>query len=492
MTSHKKVLFYSLLILIVLSALFYFPLNIFSENNYSHKNTSMSSGADEDTETEKIIIPDNPIKPDKTDDKKSVYTKYLKDKSLLGFSPSVDLCQRVYNRIDRYYVNPVDSDKVYKGIKEELKVLLEDAGVDAKDINSLPNSREIFKKSVNLFGYKVNRDLVLYAVIRGMVKSLDDRYTEFFTPKEYNNFIKKTKAEKYGGIGIRISKPDKDSPLLIVEVFESGPAKQAGIKRGDKIIKVNGEEISGMNLQRIASMITGKENTKVRVSVARNSKILEFDITRKKIIVKAIHSRMLSNDVGYIKVDSFKEDVNREFRKAYNELEKKGMKALVLDLRNNPGGLVVSARELCGCFLPRESLISVFKHRNSEKRKIYSTGRRIVFVPVAVLVNKHSASSAEIVAAALKDHKAAVLFGTKTRGKGSVQRTRQMKGGCALKMTIEKFYSPNDHGINKIGIQPDFKKPMDIKKLGTDEDIQLQKALEYLKEKAGEEAAESK
>jgi carboxyl-terminal processing protease len=196
---------------------------------------------------------------------------------------------------------------------------------------------------------------------------------------------------------------------------------------------------------------------------------------------------MLADKIGYIKIDSFKDELNNEFRKAYKDLEDKGMKGLVLDMRNNPGGLVVSAQEICGAFLPKDSLVSQFRHKNNEQRKIYSIGRQIVFIPVALLVNKHSASSAEIVSAALKDHGVATLIGSTTRGKGSVQRTNELDGGCALKLTIEKIYSPNGTGINKTGIQPHIESPMELEMIGTDKDSQMKKAIEFLKKKTAEE-----
>ena len=486
MNSGKRIVIFTFLIFVAITVLFYVPLNIFSGN---HSINIFSKSRDIAQEPSDIITvfpdtpPSSPEPPDGMKKQSSFYRKLLDDKKVLGFSPSVNLWNKVMGRIEGYYVNKVPSSLLYRGTKKELQTLLEEAGVDSGQLENIPENDEILNKAIELYEDRIERDIIIYAGIKGLVSALDDQYTEFMTPGQYSNFMKKIREEQYGGIGIRISKIDKKAPLLIVEVFESSPAREAGLKRGDKIVKVNGENIVNSDLKHIADLITGKENTSVKISVERESKILDFEVTRKKILVKVVHYRMLDDNIGYIKIDSFKDELDREFRNAYKDLENKGMKALVLDMRNNPGGLVIAAQELCGAFLPRDSLVSQFRHRNNEQRKIYSTGRQIVFVPVALIVNKHSASSAEIVSAALKDHEAATLIGTITRGKGSVQRTNEMKGGCALKLTIEKIFSPNGTGINKAGIKPDIEVPMELEKIGTEDDSQLDKAKEFLKGK---------
>ncbi len=486
MNSGKRIVIFTFLIFVAITVLFYVPLNIFSEN---HSLNIFSKSKDTAQEPSDIITvfpdktPASPEPPDNKQKKSSLYKKILKDKNELGFSPSVNLWNKVRGRIEGYYVNEVTSSLLYRGTKKEIKVLLDEAGIDSGELEEIPENDEILNKAIELYKDRIDRDIIIYAGIKGLVSVLDDQYTEFMTPGEYNNFIKKIREEQYGGIGIRISKVNKNAPLLIVEVFDLSPAKEAGLKRGDKIVKVDGEDIVNSDLKLIADKITGKENTTVKISVERESKILDFELTRRRIKVKVVHYRMLDDGIGYIKIDSFKDELDSEFRKAYQDLENKGMKALILDMRNNPGGLVISAQELCGAFLTRDSLVSQFRHRNNEQRKIFSIGRQIVFVPVALLVNKHSASSAEIVSAALKDHGAATLIGTTTRGKGSVQRTNELEGGSAIKLTIEKIFSPNGNGINKTGIKPDIEAPMELEKIGTKEDSQMEKAKEFLKGK---------
>lgn len=485
MNSGKRIVVFAFLIFVAITVLFYVPLNIFSENHSTNIFSKSRDTAQEPSEVITVFPDETPTSPEPSDGKQkpSFYKKLLNDKKELGFTPSVNLWNKVSGRIKGYYVNDVPSSLLYRGTKKEIKTLLNEAGIDGKQLEEIPENDEILNKTIEIYKDRVDPDLIIYAGIKGLIRALEDQYTEFMTPTEYSNFLKKIREEQYGGIGIRISKVDKNAPLLIVEVFDSSPAKEAGLKRGDKIVKVDGEDIVNTDLKIIADKITGKENTTVKISVERESKILEFEVTRKRIQVKVVHYRMLGDNIGYIKIDSFKDELDNEFRNAYKDLEKKGMKALVLDMRNNPGGLVISAQELCGAFLTRDSLVSQFRHRNNEQRKIYSIGRQIVFVPVALLVNKHSASSAEIVSAALKDHGAATLIGTTTRGKGSVQRTNEMEGGSALKMTIEKIFSPNGIGINKTGIQPDIEAPMELEKIGTKDDSQLEKAKEFLKGK---------
>jgi len=483
MNLKNRIILISLAVVLAIAAFFYFPFEtLFEKNSRTALDSSSiyNSGLKEGTKRSSTSARDSKARFDYSG---TYYLKYIKNKGELGFDPDIILCKRILNRIVRDYVEKVESRKVFQGVKKELKIMLREAGIKEDEADFLPGDEKIFRAAQKTFQDRIDARIINFACIKGMVKGLGDRHSSFLTPEEYKGFINRTRKEKYGGIGVRISKKDKDSPLLVVEVFKSGPAEAAGVKRGDHIIKVNDEIVEGENLKKAASKITGKINTKVKITVRRGIKEMDFELIRKRIVVRAVHYRMLKDDIGYIKIDSFKEELDREFRQAYKKLENKGMKALVVDMRNNPGGLVYAARKLSGCFLPRKSLISVFMHRGSENRKIYAEGRRIVFVPIALLVNKYSASSAEIVAAAFKDHKIATIIGEKTTGKGSVQRTTRLKGGCALKLTIERIYSPNGFSINKRGVKPDIEAPMNLNKLGTGEDIQLKIARELLVKK---------
>jgi len=478
----KKLLLISFLVLLTVAFAVLFPKNFVWIGTEAKKAPSTDYSSDKKLHDREIIVENTKENPLKQKDGREIsrYGSYINKEKKLGFTPTIELCNRILFQIMYDYVDEVSPRQIFRGVKDEIKGLLRESHYD-ENVDGLPETKDIFSKVSNEYGDRIDKKILLFACINGMIRGLGDRYSAFLTPNQYKGFIKRTREEKYSGIGIRISKKNKDKPLVIVEVFDSSPAKKAGLKRGDTIIKINDNNVKGITLFESAKLITGKENTPVLITIVRNDKTLKFKILRKKITVGAIHHRILKGGIGYIKVDSFKEELNDEFRKVYARMEDKGIKSLILDLRNNPGGLVLSARELCGCFLPRRSIVSVFRHRGKEKRKIYSVGRRIVFVPVVVLINGHSASSAEITAAALKDHNVATIIGETTKGKGSVQRTTPLADRCALKLTIEKIFSPNGFSIDKMGVKPDIEEKMEIKKVGTLEDSQLKKAEEYLR-----------
>jgi carboxyl-terminal processing protease len=420
--------------------------------------------------------------PDKEAGAASLYSAYLDGSKKLGFSLSFDLCENILYRIKNDYVDDVKSSIIYSGIRKEISELLTLAGVETTSLGKIPDNEEIFTAIVSEYGDKVDRDLLFYACIKGMVKGTADRHSDFLTPDEYRAFVKRTQEESYSGIGIRISKPEKEAPVEIVDVFETGPAYEAGVRKGDIIIGINETNITPLQLNQVSELLRGRENTRVHLLVLRNSEKLDYNIPRRQLTLRAVHGKILKDKIGYIKIDSFKEEVNREFRQEFEKMANKGINGLILDLRNNPGGLVISARDLCGCFLSRESEIATFKRRGDEKRRIYSSGRKIVFVPVVILINANTASSAEITAGALKDHGIAKLLGEKSRGKGSVQRTVRLTGNCALKLTIEKIFTPSGFGINTVGLSPDIEVSMDYKKMGTSEDAQIEKAIQTLSE----------
>lgn len=487
MNLRKRIFLISFLILLIVTFAILFQKNYVRINFRINKAPVADSSPVTDLHNREIIVDntrENPSGEKNTRESKR-YGSYINKEKKLGFTPTTELCNRILFQIKYDFVDEVSPRQIFKGVKDEIKELFRESGI-SEDVDRLPETKDIFTKVTSKYSNRIDKKLLLFACINGMMRGLGDRYSTFLTPGEYKGFIKRTREEKYSGIGIRISKKNKKTPLIILEVFDCSPAKKAGLKRGDTIIKIDNTGVKGITLKLAARLITGKENTPVRITIKRNKKILKFNVLRKKITVGVIHHRILKDGIGHIKIDSFKEELNDEFRKVYARMEDKGIKAIILDLRNNPGGLVLSARELCGCFLPRNSVVSVFMHRGKEKRKIRSVGRRIVFIPVVVIINSHSASSAEIIAAALKDHNVATIIGETTKGKGSVQRTTPLPDNCALKLTIEKIFSPDGYSIDKMGVKPNIEEKMDISKLGSLEDTQLKRAEKFLREKIKE------
>jgi carboxyl-terminal processing protease len=397
---------------------------------------------------------DSSVKPP---DEYSLYHPYLTGKKKLEFTPSIDLCQSVLFKIQNEYVDEVSPQVLFGGVRDEVGMLLSDWNIDQAPLKTIPLTKDIFSAVIKSYSPRVDERLLLYACINGLIKSLNDPYCDFLPPREYQAFVEKTKEAQYFGIGVRIVREPSKSQLKIIEVFNGSPAHLAGIKENDLIVKIEGHSTRAMTLNQASQKIKGPENTRIQLTVKRKNREIDFFVIRKNIVLHTVHSKMLERGIGYVKVDGFREEVADEFRQAFRTLEDKGAKALIMDLRNNPGGLVRSAQSLCGCFLERNALVSTFRHRNNGSRAVRATGRRIVFMPVVLLVNENSASSAEITAGALRDHGVAVLIGTRTRGKGSVQRTAQLRDGAAVKLTIEKIFTPNGFSINKYGITPDIK-----------------------------------
>jgi carboxyl-terminal processing protease len=421
-----------------------------------------------------------------------VYLEYLSGKKKIKFNPSVNLCMSVVTLVQNEFVDQVNLDDLYEGAKEEVKTLLFDANLDYSTIESIPANSDIFKNTVNSYGKYLGEDLILYACLKGIMRGLNEHYSVFMNPDEFRNFILKTHRVDYVGIGIRISQEKSKLPIKIIEVFRNSPAEEAGIKKNDRIIKVNSLMVADMSFDKTVSNISGLCNTPINLSVNRGNKVFNFKLIRKKVYTPVLSSRLLKNNIGYIKVISFREDLQEDFKAHYTSLEKRGIKALILDLRDNPGGLVESAQELCSFFLPRQSVVASFCRRGNKKRELKTQGRQLVFVPTAVLVNERTASSSEITAGALKDHLAATIVGVSTKGKGTVQRTCPIREDCAIKLTIERIFTPKGNPIDKIGIKPHLFVEFNKEANSENRDIYIDKALIFLNRQIGCEESKLK
>lgn len=320
--------------------------------------------------------------------------------------------------------------------------------------------------------------------IRGLAEALDDPYTQYMDKKEYDSLEIHTKGS-YAGIGVVVGIDPKDNLIMVSEVIENSPAEKSKILAGDKIVKVNDQEFTGDDFEKAVSAIKGQEGTNVKVTVIRKgvNQPLDFNVTRQEIEIKTVKGKELSNGVGYIRILQFGENTSNEFDAVFKDLQSKGVKELVIDLRDNPGGLLDSVVDVGGQILGKR-LIVYTVNKQGEKKNYYSQGKG-VDMPIVVLVNERSASASEIFAGAMKDYKRAKLVGTKTYGKGVVQSVIPLGDGSALKLTTSKYYTPNGISINKIGIIPDVSielsdKDTAISKLTLEQDTQLQKAIEVL------------
>jgi len=301
-----------------------------------------------------------------------------------------------------------------------------------------------------------SKDLI-YGALKGMVQSLD-KFSEFMDPESYAEMKVETEGE-FGGIGIEIG--IKDDILTVIAPIDDTPAYKAGLKAGDRIVKINKDITRGITLLEAVKKLRGKPGTPVTVTVLREgeSKILDFTITRDIIKVKSIKNpKILEDKIAYVKLSIFQERSAKDLEDALVELEKKGMDSLILDLRNDPGGLLNVAAEVAGKFLPTGEMIVYTKGRNNKQEMEFRVKEKKprTDYPMVVLVDQGSASGSEIVAGALQDHKRAVLVGMKTFGKGSVQTVIPLSDGSAIRLTTSKYYTPNGRSIHGQGIMPDI------------------------------------
>jgi carboxyl-terminal processing protease len=326
-------------------------------------------------------------------------------------------------------------------------------------------------------------------IYKGFISSLKDPYSTYYTKEEYESLMESSSGV-YHGIGAVVSQDVKTGVITIVKPYKDGPAYKAGLLPNDIIYKVEGEEVTGEDLTEVVSKIKGKEGTKVNLTIIRDGVAdpMDFTIVRKKINIPTIEYEMLKDKIGYIQITKFDEITISQFSSAVSDLEKKGMKGLVIDVRDNPGGLLNSVVDILDRLLPKGKLV-VYTEDKYGKREEEVTDDSLRFnKPIAVLINGNSASASEIFAGTLQDYKMATIVGTTSFGKGIVQRVIPLTDGTAVKLTISKYFTPNGRNIHGEGIVPDVEVELDeeLKQLVTipkDKDNQLQKAIEILKKK---------
>ncbi len=340
------------------------------------------------------------------------------------------------------------------------------------------------------------KDLI-YGAIKGMLNSLDP-HSGFMTPEAYKEMQVDTKGE-FGGIGIQIGV--KDNVLTVIAPIEDTPAYNAGIKAGDKIIKINSESTRDMTLNDAVNKMRGYKGTSVTITVFREGwkDTKDFTIVRDIIKVKSVKSKVIDDIIGYVKINQFQERTVSDLESALSTLEKQRITALILDLRNNPGGLLHSAVEVSSQFLPPGKVVVSIKGRVGEKTDYRTDGGRFGAadtekttpfhtIPMIILVNQGSASAAEIVAGALKDWNRAVILGVQTFGKGSVQSVIPLSDGAGLRLTTARYYTPKGISIQSTGIAPDIVVKLEQKGNGKEHPVLREKDLErHLKNDQGGE-----
>jgi carboxyl-terminal processing protease len=298
------------------------------------------------------------------------------------------------------------------------------------------------------------KDLV-YGAIKGMLNSLDP-HSSFMAPEHFKEMQIDTKGE-FGGLGIQIG--IKDKILTIIAPIDDTPAFNAGVKAGDKIIKIDGESTKDITIHEAVTKLRGPKGTSVTITIVREGleKTLDIKIVRDIIKLKSVKHKIIDETIGYIKLTQFQEKTADDLRNALEEIDKKNINSLILDLRNNPGGLLKGAVDVSSLFLPSQKLVVYIKGRSGDKTEFKTArGNRHFDYPMVVLVNQGSASASEIVAGAMQDWEKAVVLGTQTFGKGSVQTVIPLSDGSALRLTTARYYTPKDRSIQTTGITPDI------------------------------------
>lgn len=318
-------------------------------------------------------------------------------------------------------------------------------------------------------------DTLMAGSIKGMVNSLNDPHSIYMDAKMYKQFMIETEGS-FGGVGIVIG--TKDKQLTVIAPIEGTPGEKAGIKSGDQIIKIDGQDTKELALDEAVNKIRGPEGSKVVLTIMRDQEAQDYTLTRSNIQIKTVAGKMLDNNMGYIRISMFNENTGNDFVQKLQELEKQGLKSLVLDLRDNPGGLVDECVKVAGQFVPKGPVVSIVTRDG--RRETHSSNLEAAKYPVAILVNGGSASASEIVAGAAQDTGSGILIGTKTYGKGSVQTVIRLDDGSAIKLTIAKYLTPKDRAINGVGIEPDIKVELPENR---ERDVQLDKAIEVLQSK---------
>lgn len=270
----------------------------------------------------------------------------------------------------------------------------------------------------------------------------------------------------------------KTGNIIVINPIDGSPAAEQGIQSGDIITKVDGEPCKGEDITLVSNKIKGEEGTTVDLELIRGEQTIEKTITRRKVVIQDVISKVLDNNIGYIQLISFDEMSSENFEKAYNDLKSKGIKKLIIDIRDNGGGIVSDATDIAGLFVPKGNTLMITEDKNGNKQVTKSERDNNNTMKVVLLVNGNSASASEILTGALKDNKAATIVGETTFGKGVMQEIFPIETGGAMKITIQEFKTPNGDTINKVGIKPDVEvlQPADSK-----EDAQLNKAIELLK-----------
>jgi carboxyl-terminal processing protease len=403
---------------------------------------------------------------------------------------------------DNFY-KKVDPQVVLDSVRSQLLAALRTAGVkhaelpavqanDAAAVNVRAIDREIETADTQSKD-KFSMHELTYVALDGMLRSVNDRYTVFMTPKEFAGLNEGLDGGDFGGTGIVIQADDKTKYISVENVVPDGPADKAGVEQDDLITAIDGMSTKGMSLNEASGKLRGKEGTTVTLTIERDSSTLPvLTITRAKIHQMSVYEKMLPNKIGYVALTVFGRDTGDELNAALDRLQKQGARALVLDLRDNGGGYLEAAVAVSSKFIPSGPIVSV-ESRASNITTLDADDTAIDPLPLVVLVNGYTASASEITSGAIQDSSVGTIIGTKTFGKGVVQTIIPLPDGSAIKVTTARYLTPRNRDINHLGITPDLvvgeNKHPQFGQPAKDE--QLTRAIQYLDDKLARQTQEN-
>ena len=353
----------------------------------------------------------------------------------------------------------------------------------SKDIaGTLQKYKEIIDK---YYLGDVDEEKLKEGAIKGYIEGLGDPYTEYISADEMEDYLSDTMGN-FVGIGIYMVKNTEKGKIQVLAPIKGSPAEKAGIQAGDLILTVDGVDYSADEMTIASNKIKGEEGTTVTIEVLRGTETKKYELKREKVKVNQVEGKVLSNNIGYINFTSFDETTADDFKAKFEELNKQGIKSLIIDLRNNGGGIVDQALQIADYVADKDSILLYEVDKNNKETVKKAKTDPIINMPIIILTNENTASASEILAGALKDLGKAKTVGTTTYGKGVIQQILKLSDGSGLKVTIEEYQTPNRNKIHKIGIAPDEKVKLpdsvtNVLNVTESEDTQLQKAIEMLK-----------
>ena len=349
-------------------------------------------------------------------------------------------------------------------------------------VETLDNYRRIIDK---YYLGEIDEEKLKEGAIAGYIEGLGDEYTEYISKEDMEDYMADTTGN-FVGAGIYMVEDTEANKIMVLAPIKGSPAEKAGIQPGDYIISVDGVTYTGEQMTEASNNIKGEEGSKVKIQILRDDETLEFELTRENIKVNPVEGEVLENNIGYIEFSSFDDGTAEEFKNKFQELQAQGIQSLIIDLRNNGGGIVDEALEIAGLIADKNSVLLYEVDKNNNEKVEKSENDPIINMPVIILTNENTASSSEILAGALKDLGKAKIVGTKTFGKGVIQQLLTLPDGSGLKITSEEYLTPNKTKINKVGIEPDETVELpetveNVLQVEEKDDTQLAKAIEMLK-----------